>query len=102
MNPGDAVQLGVQSGGRGRVITKRASAETVVEVTDTMLPGHVALPNGTGLWYPDREGQEFQNGVAPNELTASEDRDPWVGTPWHKSVAARLEAAPDQRAVAVT
>jgi anaerobic selenocysteine-containing dehydrogenase len=44
----------VQSGGRVRVITKRASAETVVEVTDTMLPGHVALPNGTGLWYPDR------------------------------------------------
>jgi len=32
-----------------------------------------------------------RTGVAPNELTASEDRDPWVGTPWHKSVAARLE-----------
>ena len=60
MNPGDAFQLGVRSGGRVRVITKRASAETVVEVTETMLPGHVALPNGTGLWYPDREGQEFQ------------------------------------------
>ena len=26
-------------------------------------------------------------GVAPNELTAGEDRDPWAGTPWHKSVA---------------
>jgi len=33
-----------------------------------------------------------RTGTAPNELTASEDRDPWVGTPWHKSVAARLEA----------
>ena len=30
-------------------------------------------------------------GLAPNELTASEDRDPWAGTPWHKSVPARLE-----------
>jgi anaerobic selenocysteine-containing dehydrogenase len=91
MNPGDAVQLGVQSGGRVRVITKRASAETVVEVTDTMLPGHVALPNGTGLWYPDREGQEFQNGVPPNELTASEHRDWFAGTPFHKHVPARIE-----------
>src|SRR5207245_9114156 len=91
MNPGDAFQLGVQSGGRVRVITKRASAETVVEVTDTMLPGHVALPNGTGLWYPDREGQEFQHGVAPNELTATEDRDWFAGTPLHKHVPARIE-----------
>ena len=38
----------------------------------------------TGLWYPDREGQEFQHGVAPNELTASEHRDWFAGTPFHK------------------
>jgi anaerobic selenocysteine-containing dehydrogenase len=91
MNPADASGLGVQSGGRVRVITKRANAEAVVEVTDTMLPGHVALPNGVGLWYPDREGQEFQHGVAPNELTASEDRDWFAGTPFHKHVLARIE-----------
>ena len=92
MNPADASALGVQSGGRVRIITKRASAESVVVLTDTMLPGHVALPNGTGLWYPDREGQEFQHGVAPNELTASEDRDWFAGTPFHKHVPARIEA----------
>ena len=91
MNPADASGLGVQSGGRVRVITKRANAEAVVEVTDTMLPGHVALPNGAGLWYADREGQEFQHGVAPNELTASEDRDWFAGTPFHKHVLARIE-----------
>ena len=91
MNPGDAFQLGVQNGGRVRIITKRASAETVVEVTDTMLPGHVALPNGTGLWYPDSEGQEFQNSVAPNELTASDHRDWFAGKPFHKHVPARIE-----------
>ena len=33
-------------------------------------------------------------GVAPNELTASEDRDPFVGTPWHKHVPARVERVP--------
>ena len=92
MNPTDAAGLGVRSGGRVRVITKRASAETVVEVTDTMLPGHVALPNGTGLWYPDREGQEFQHGVAPNELTTTGHRDWFAGTPYHKHIAARIEA----------
>jgi anaerobic selenocysteine-containing dehydrogenase len=57
-----------------------------------MQQGHVALPNGTGLWYPDREGQEFQHGVAPNELTATEDRDWFAGTPFHKHVPARIEA----------
>ena len=31
-------------------------------------------------------------GVAPNELTAIEDRDRLAGTPWHKHVPARLEA----------
>jgi anaerobic selenocysteine-containing dehydrogenase len=92
MNPADASALGVQSGGRVRIITKRASAESVVVLTDTMLPGHVALPNGTGLWYPDREGQEFQHGVAPNELTVTEDRDWFAGTPFHKHVPARIEA----------
>ena len=91
MNPADGSALGVQSGGRVRIITKRASAESVVVLTETMLPGHVALPNGTGLWYPDREGQEFQNGVAPNELTTTEDRDWFAGTPFHKHVPARIE-----------
>jgi anaerobic selenocysteine-containing dehydrogenase len=92
MNPEDASHLGVKSGGRVRVITKRGSADTMVEVTDSMLPGHVSLPNGTGLWYPDREGQEFQNGVAPNDLTTTEDRDWFAGTPFHKHVRARIEA----------
>ena len=91
MNPIDASGLGVESGGRVRLVTKRASTETVVEVTDSMLPGHVALPNGSGLWYPDREGQEFLHGVPPNELTASEDRDWIAGTPFHKQVPARIE-----------
>ena len=32
-----------------------------------------------------------RTGVAPNELTGGADRDWLAGTPWHKSVAARLE-----------
>jgi anaerobic selenocysteine-containing dehydrogenase len=91
MSPVDASELGVENGGRVRVITKRASAEAVVDVTDRMLPGHVALPNGAGLWYPDREGQEFLQGVPPNELTTTEHRDWFAGTPFHKHIPARIE-----------
>ena len=51
-----------------------------------MQRGHIALPNGLGLGY---EGTT--TGIAPNELTSTEDRDPFVGTPWHKHVPARLD-----------
>ena len=49
-------------------------------------------PNGQGLEYPDSSGERVVHGVAPNELTASEDRDWLAGTPWHKHVRARVEA----------
>ena len=64
-----------------------------VEVHDSMRPGHVSLPNGLGLDHPDPVGDPVVTGVAPNELTDSTDRDPWVGTPYHKHVRARVEAA---------
>ena len=73
--------------------TKRASVIVTVAVDDPMAAGHLALPNGLGVDHPEGE-QRVRTGVGPNELTASEDRDPWVGTPWHKSVAARLETVP--------
>ena len=88
----DAERLGVADGGRVRVTTRRASMETVVEVTDTLLPGHVSLPNGHGLSYPDDGGRTVLHGVPTNELTATEDRDWLAGTPWHKYVPARVEA----------
>ncbi len=70
----------------------RGSAETVVAITDRMQPGHVSLPNGLGLSYPDADGHATVHGIAPNELTASEHRDHIAGTPWHKHVPARVEA----------
>ena len=39
-----------------------------------MQPGHVSLPNGLGLSYPDDDGARRRPGVAPNELTV--DRGP--------------------------
>ncbi len=92
MSPRDAQTLGVSDGGRVRITTRRGSAEAVVEVNDRMQPGHVGLPNGLGLSYPDADGRSVVHGVALNELTATGDRDWIAGTPWHKHVPARVEA----------
>jgi anaerobic selenocysteine-containing dehydrogenase len=91
ISPADAERLGLTAGGRARVSTKRGSTVATVEIHDAMQPGHVSLPNGLGLDHPEGE-HRVVTGVAPNELTASADRDPWAGTPWHKSVPARVEA----------
>ncbi len=92
MSPGDAARLGVKTGGRVRISTKRGSAEAAVEVTDTLRDGHVTLPNGLGLAYPDENGRRVVHGTPPNELTSSEDRDWIAGTPWHKHVRAQVQA----------
>jgi anaerobic selenocysteine-containing dehydrogenase len=92
MSPADAATIGVSSGDQVRLSTRRDSVVVSVEVSDSMVRGHLALPNGLGLLYPT-SGGEIATGVAPNELTATEDRDPFVGTPWHKHVPARVERA---------
>ncbi len=90
MSPEDAAALGVATGDAVRVTTRRGSAVVPVEVSDTMQRGHVSLPNGLGVDYPGAGGPATA-GVAPNELTVGEDRDPFVGTPWHKHVPVRVE-----------
>lgn len=92
MSSADAVSLGVEAGDRVRLTTRRGSTEVPVEPTDRMRPGHLSLPNGFGLAVSGsgESGPEI-TGVAPNELTAAEDRDEWAGTPWHKYVPARIE-----------
>ncbi len=88
----DAERLGLADGAMARVTTRRGAAEAVVEVTDTLRPGHATLPNGLGTSHRGEDGRDVVSGVAPNELTASEDRDWLAGTPWHKHVRARIEA----------
>jgi anaerobic selenocysteine-containing dehydrogenase len=93
MSGADAASLGIDSGATVRVTTRGGSAEVGVQVTDAMRAGHLSLPNGFGL-----TGTEGRTGVAPNDLTRTQDRDEWVGTPWHKHVPARVEvvsASPD-------
>ncbi len=91
VSPADAAALGLVTGGQVRVITSRGEAQVSVEVYEGMQPGHVSLPNGLGL-DEEHDGEVRRVGVPPNELTDARLRDPIAGTPWHKSVPARLEA----------
>ncbi len=92
--PADAGRLGITDGARVRITTPGGQAVAVAEVNDTMMAGHVALPNGLGLAWSAAGGRPEVVGVAPNELTESAWRDPIAGTPWHKHVPARLELVP--------
>ena len=92
VGPQDAERLGLVDGARARVVTKRGSAEVTVQISDRMREGTLSIPNGLGLSYPNEEGELVMTGIAPNELTGTEDCDPWAKTPWHKHVHARLEA----------
>ncbi len=90
MNPDDAAALGIADGDVVRLTTKRGSVVVATEISDGMQRGHVSLPNGMGTGRGD---DGLLGGVAPNELTALEERDVFVGTPWHKHVPARIERA---------
>lgn len=87
----DAAATGVGNGDRVRITTAAGAAEATVEVSDVMQPGHVSLPNGFGVDDVDADGRAVTPGVAPNELTSSQWRDAYAGTPWHKHVPARIE-----------
>ncbi|MEV5410554.1 molybdopterin-dependent oxidoreductase [Thermopolyspora sp. NPDC052614] len=91
ISPKDAADLGIATGCAVRVTTRRGTVEAIAELTDAVQPGHITLPNGLGLTYPDDSGEPVRTGTPPNELTASEDRDPYAGTPWHKHIPARVE-----------
>jgi anaerobic selenocysteine-containing dehydrogenase len=91
MASADAQRLGLSDGDLARVVTERGRVVVEVAIDDAMHTGHLALPNGLGLDHIE-EGERVQTGVAPNELTHAQHRDRFVGTPWHKSVPARVEA----------
>ena len=93
VHPGDAKQLGLSEGARVKITSRRASVVTAVEISDGCRPGHVSLPNGHGLDAKQADGRITRTGVALNELTDYRWRDPIAGTPWHKYVPVRLEAA---------
>ncbi len=92
INPQDAQQLNLGDGSNARISTQAGHLEVIVELSDRMQRGHLSLPNGMGLDFPGDDGDVTTTGASPNELTWNALADRYVGTPWHKSVPARLEA----------
>jgi anaerobic selenocysteine-containing dehydrogenase len=88
ISPADAEVLGFSDGDHALLTTKRGTAQVLIEINPMMRAGHISLPNGLGVTTLPGEAAV---GVAPNELTSGEDRDPIAGTPHHKHVPARLE-----------
>ena len=92
INPEDAARLNLGDGSSARVTSETGEMSVLVEVNDRMQRGHISLPNGLGLDYPDEDGELKITGSSPNELTSTTLADEFVGTPWHKSVPVRVEA----------
>jgi anaerobic selenocysteine-containing dehydrogenase len=83
----DAATLGVEAGSMVRLSTRRGSVDVAIEPNPRMRQGHISLPNGMGL----TSGETDSVGIAPNELTSSDDRDELSGIPMHKHVLARID-----------
>ena len=88
MHPLDAERLAVQDGQSVKIITEAGEASIELQVTEATRPGLVVIPHGFGLRY-----QERTYGVNVNRLTKSSHRDPFAGTPYHRYVPCRVEAA---------
>lgn len=84
----DATALGFVDGDAGVLTTRGGTVPVVIEISPMMRAGHISLPNGFGL---DVQPNGEITGVSTNELTTSDHRDPFAGTPYHKHVPARLE-----------
>ena len=88
MNPEDAQRLGFNDGLMVNIETAAGSEKIELEVTDTVRPGQVMIPHGFGLDY---EGEVY--GANVNRLTQNTHRDKFAGTPLHRFVPCRVEAA---------
>jgi anaerobic selenocysteine-containing dehydrogenase len=96
MHPTDAGRLTLADGAAVRLETARGAVELPLRYDSSMRLGHVAIPNGFGLEYPDtRSGALVRHGVSINELTDAAARDPFTGSPHHKFVRCRVVPAPE-------
>jgi anaerobic selenocysteine-containing dehydrogenase len=87
MNPADSEKYGFSDGQLVKVITEAGEESIEVEVTEDVRKGQVIIPQGFGLVY---DGVTY--GANVNRLTKNTNRD-FVGTPMHRYVPCRVEAA---------
>jgi len=92
ISPADAANLGIDTGQKVALQTRRGTLELEAEIDEKLLAGHVWAPNGFGVVYPDPEtNQPAMQGVNLNEITDAQDRDPISGCPHHKVIPCRVE-----------
>ena len=91
VNPEDAAELGIADGSWVRLASRRGAVEGPVRIEAATSRGHVHIPNGFGVRFPDPQNGELrQHGINVNELLDARDRDPYTGCPHTKHVACRL------------
>ncbi|MFH1060231.1 MAG: molybdopterin-dependent oxidoreductase [Pseudomonadota bacterium] len=88
MHPDDADRLGLTDGQAVRVTTAAGSEVGELELDADQRPGCLLIPHGFGLVY---EGKVY--GINVNRLTSAGHRDRLAGTPLHRYVPCRVEAA---------
>ncbi|MDY6906530.1 MAG: molybdopterin-dependent oxidoreductase [Thermodesulfobacteriota bacterium] len=88
ISPADAERLCLTDGQMVRVSTRAGSETGELAVSDQVRPGMVLIPHGFGLIY---DGCVY--GINVNRLTRNTHRDPFTGTPLHRFVPCRVEAA---------
>ncbi len=88
MHPGDAEESGFSDGQMIRVTTEAGEEIIELQVTEETRPGYIVIPHGFGLVY---QGEIY--GANANRLAKNTHRDQIAGTPLHRYIRCRVEAA---------
>ncbi len=90
IHPDDATRLSLNDGDTVVLETEAGKTNATLALDDRMHLGTLSIPNGQGMSFTDKEGNDFEVGVFANELTSVKYRDKFMGTPFHKFVPARV------------
>jgi anaerobic selenocysteine-containing dehydrogenase len=88
MHPDDAAKQGLEEGQMVRVITEAGEEQAELKVDPTTRQGYALMPHGFGLVH---QGKKF--GANANRLAKNTHRDRIAGTPFHRYIRCRVEAA---------
>jgi len=84
LSPTDAAKLEVEEGDLLKIATRRGEVTLPAALDKKLMDGHVWIPNGFGMAYPDADGNLVVQGANLNILSDAQDRDPISGCPHHK------------------
>jgi anaerobic selenocysteine-containing dehydrogenase len=93
LSPNDAAKLEVEEGDLLKIATRRGEITLPAALDKKLMDGHVWIPNGFGMAYPDAAGNLVVQGANLNVLSDAQDRDPISGCPHHKYTLCSIERA---------